>query len=167
MNSATPVPLCLPAQGLDDATRIGNKITVCNVNVKLLLQVPGAITAPVSFRVVCYVDKQTNGTTSVYSDYLSNGAVEAFQNVDNAGRYTTLFDELVDMNYFQGALVTGAAQVAKHVTFGKKNLNIPMMFSGATGTIAACKTNQVYLLVMSNTAAMTITGYARVKYYDA
>jgi len=174
-------------QDTSSTGRVGNKITVTNINAKMRINTGPvnntfSTNIPVGFRVMLIRDKQTNGSSidmnTVLDPYTIEGAQEvsinSFRNMDNVDRYDILYDKTFMLQ--PGAAVftsTGQACVwntGKHIKISKKVLD-RVEYGGSTGTMANMRSISYALVVIpdSNCAEeilLGIQGNLRVKYTD-
>jgi len=160
--------LNLIPQGTTDQTRVGNKITIRNVNVRFAIsaddQTTGAFAAG-AIRIIIYVDKQTNGATAAFTDILKGGQVTSFRNMDQVDRFIILKDKI----YAPPVMAANALHTstsARYYSISKK-VNLPVHFSSTTGAITELRSNNIGFLAISDTASANIfNGVARVKFTD-
>lgn len=171
-------------QGTTDITRIGNKITVTNINVRFGVGQDDMAANPSSLllqagnlRVIMYLDKQANGAYAEPTDILtiSGGAgvttINRFRNMDQVDRFVILKDKIYKAPINTG-FINGSTSAATNTGVNWYNINktcsIPIHFSSTTGAITEMKSNNIGLLVISDNAYTNFRGaWARVKYIDA
>lgn len=164
LNSLNLVP-----QGTTDQTRIGNKISIRNINIHGYMsyddQTTGAFGAG-NLRVILFVDKQCNGATALVTDILKSASIESFRNMDQVDRFTILKDIV-----FEGPqLVANAlhtSQTTKYWSLSAK-CDLPIHFSSTTGAITELRSNNIGMLYITDGAAVNPAslGVARVKFTD-
>lgn len=185
------------AQGTTLYTRIGQKIILSKLVLKIVIQsvANGAVLQtnnPGQCRVMVVYDAQPNATaltgatlsTNLLKDNTSIGSP---QSLDNRERFKVLIDKFHHFGTFSfpatglfgpPAATTTATTDNSNYYHGKfkKNLKLDEIFNGNTaGTIGDIQTGALYLLVgtsiSNNIAAATvvagISGYSRVRFYDA
>lgn len=162
------------ASGSDNGERIGNRITVTNINAHLLAVTGTSNTNPgldnTVVRVILGIDKQCNGANTVVADVLQSASPYAFRNMFTLNRFIILKDKLFVMDP-KIYMATNSGQVGRILKFSWKG-QLPIMYSDATASIGNIETNNIFLLVISDrtaTAGQTdgIVGTVRVKYTDA
>lgn len=159
----------LVAQGVTDVTRVGNKITVKNINVRLHLQmVSQASIAPVNdvVRFVMYIDKQCNGQDCAVADILQQTSnTYAFRNMDQTDRFIILKDKFVPLYLTTVDAALGSSGIARMLKFSKK-LDLPIHYSSTTGAITEVKSNNIGWFIMSENAVASFSGQMRMKFVD-
>lgn len=105
LDPATILSLCCPQEGSDIDNRIGRKISVYKIALRGLLQwdlegdEPDILPSP-AFRLILYIDQQTNGTQAqgeqVMTPVASSDEIGfcSFQNLANLGRFRVLKDKV-------------------------------------------------------------------------
>jgi len=171
-NGFTVVPL-----GTGDKERIGNKISVCNFDLKFTFSLDDQTddtteTVRGNVRAILYVDKQTNGSNAAVTDILTTAAIYSFRNMDTVDRFKILMDRTYNLAP-QNAIATAAGD--KHIDVGNfgwkkksvtfKNL-LPVYYGGSTGAITEQKSNGIGMILISDLATINYTLNARLKYYD-
>jgi len=170
-------------QGTTDITRIGNKITITNINVHFAVGTdnlgPTMGLQNGNLRVILYLDKQANGAYASPTDILtqSGGAgvttINRFRNMDQVDRFVILKDKTyrTPMNTGYSASTAGTDAVTNTgVIWYKINkvCKIPIHFSSTTGAITEMKSNNIGILVISDNPYTNFRGaWSRVKYVDA
>lgn len=164
--------LCLVPQGTTDQTRVGNKITLKNINLRGFASNDDAAAGtlqPGILRVILFVDKQANGATATVTDILQSASISSFRNMDQVDRFVILKDQ------FYKTVVTvtnstGTPHSDQGNTLWKMSVkcNIDVHFSSTTGAITELKSNNVGLLYVTDqtTCNAATLGTARVKFID-
>lgn len=150
------------AQGTTAITRVGTRIYMKSVHIRMNLSVNVPTSASTAIRCLVVYDKESNGAAPLATDILAQDTSCAANNLYRPGRFTTLMDEFIHpMNgnacgYF----------IDRYVKIG-----LPVLFnSGNAGTVADISSGAVYVLINTNSMAYTnITGNtnARIRYTDA
>jgi len=164
------------AGGSDNGERIGNRITVTNINAHMLAVTGTSATNPgldnTVVRVILGIDKQCNGANTAIGDVLQSASPYAFRNMFTLNRFVILKDKLfvLDPKVYT---TTGpnVSQVGRVLKFSWKG-QLPIMYSDNTATIGNIESNNIFLLVVTDrtaTAGQTdgMVGTVRVKYTDA
>ncbi len=164
------------AQGVTEATRVGRKCTIRSINVRFQLRLPaidGTGTAPLgdTVRVILYLDKQANGATAASTDILEAASFQSFNNLANSGRFRTLMDRTYNMNYPGGSGAGGAADndwpsIRVDDTFFKK-CSIPLEFSSTTGALTEIRSNNLGLLLCSDSGTAGYESKWRLRFSDS
>jgi len=158
--------LNLIANGTSDNQRIGKKITVTALHCNgYLLMDPGRITqlyGSQKMRLIVYLDKQCNGAAPNVRDILyDNGGggvtINSFYNLDNSQRFKILHDKVYILR--NGMYFDTVGGIARGYT-GRVNikirlapLNIPIEYSGTTGTITEVRSNCLGALIVGEESA--------------
>lgn len=165
VNSLNLIP-----QGTTDITRIGNKVTVRNVNITAFAyndDQAGGSYAGSFLRTILFVDKQANGATAAVTDILKTANIASFRNMDQVDRFIILKDKVTPIPVNSAnALHTDVSSTMWKLS---NKCNIPVHFSSTTGAITELKSNNIGLLMIADTAtcnASTSIGTARVKFTD-
>lgn len=161
--------LNLIPQGTTDKTRIGNKVTIRNINMRFVASIDNqtAITmANGILRVILYVDKQANGAAATVADLISVANVTGFRNMDQVDRFTILKDKVYTIEP-KCANATSTSTADRMYKISKK-VNIPVHFSSTTGAITEVRSNNIGILLFGNFNSVNFaqTGLARIKFTD-
>lgn len=169
-------------QGTTKYDRIGNRITVTNVNCKLLFGTNGTEYMSRVVRVVLFQDKQ-NGAATLTAATMHNLLFETsnpnqtdqpqhtqyFRNYENLDRFVILHDETKTLTQtWQTEPSSSPSNFQFEMTFGVK-CNIPIYYETSTGpTVQAdIKSNNIGMLVIiSEPTFAHVLISNRVKYYD-
>lgn len=161
--------LNLIAQGTTDQSRVGNKITIRNINIHAYCNNDDQLTAAYAgsnVRVIVYLDKQTNGAAAGVTDLLKTAAITSFRNMDQVDRFVILVDKIV----FNPVESANAAHTSnqRHYWSVNKKCNIPVHFSSTTGGITEVRSNNIGILYVTDeaNANSAANGIARVKFTD-
>jgi hypothetical protein len=149
------------AQGATDTTRIGDKISITKISLKLWRTIPGSATGRFSIRVLLIVDSQNLVTSSsdLFIDATGPAAPLLMYVKDKRRRFKVLFDS--------GSCHLDQYNKGKTSKWSRA-LNINTQFNGGTDAIL---TNSVKLVAISNIADAASTkplliGSARVDFVD-
>lgn len=161
--------LCLVPQGTTDQTRVGNKITIRNINLKCFAGLDDqgtAVFATGNLRVILFVDKQTNGATAAVTDILKTASISSFRNMDQVDRFQILKDKVYNLPC-RSANALHTDQGTRQWTMSAK-CNIPVHFSSTTGAITELRSNNVGILYISDISLVNAAspGTARIKFTD-
>lgn len=157
-------------QGTTDQTRVGNKITVTNVNLRLIPNLDSLNGIQIQnghLRVLLYVDHQANGAAVANTtDILETADITSFRNLDTVDRFTMLHDETYNLNCYSQSSTT-SADGSILITIGKK-LNLPIHYGANAGDITDLRSANIGILFIANQVAVNIAsrGTARIKYID-
>ncbi len=152
-------------QDVTEDGRIGRKCTIHSVMLRGAVrynEVDAAATPPPAdlVRILVYLDTQCNGAVANATALLVNDAITSPNNLSDSGRFKTLWDKFVVMNFnglaSDGAGVVSAGENMRYFSMYKK-VKIPLQFSGATGAIAEIRSNNIGCMVISAQAGCQIT----------
>lgn len=172
MNTGT---LNVIAQGTGESERIGRKVTLTNIAIRYRWRLPeqDAVADPAqgdTIRLIMYLDKQANGATAAVTDILETAHWQSFNNLANSNRFVILMDKEHTLDYnslaSDGAGVISSSNARQNYTFYKK-CNVPLEFSGTNGTIAEIRSNNIGMLLVSETAIGNLNAKYRLRYSDA
>lgn len=160
----------LVAQGVQSNQRIGRRILIKSIQLKAVINNQADATIN-DVRLVLVVDKQANGTSVSYTDVFTSQTVEALPRLDNARRFSILWDKVYCLA--SNTSNPQADNVAKTIDFYKK-VNIEQLYSGTGFTDADIRTGNLYLLAICDTAFSAVSlvqanwaGVLRIRYVDA
>lgn len=153
------------APGTSASTRIGRRILMKAINLRLLLQREDASTATVqAVRFMIIYDRQTNGVAPAMTDILDTGTITSQHNMANVYRFFTIMDRTM--------VLSGAG--GNTINFSKKykSINLPVVYNaGTAGTVADINTGGLFFCYVGNTAAgiddTDVSASLRLRYTDA
>jgi len=163
--------LNLIPQGITESTRVGRKITIKSINMRLLVQPNTTVWIGSIVRLMLVQDTQCNGDAATYSGQdgvLETDTVQAFRNLENTHRFIVHKDWYFPLTPKAG--VVGAFNVeARTLTFNKK-CHIPIDFdsSATTGVLDTIRSNNLFLLARSSMDddIVQVQGVTRLRYTD-
>jgi len=188
LDPATRDCLFCPVLGSDINQRIGRKCLVNSIKMNFTVTFPAVAAgatgrAAANIRLICYQDKQANGTQSQGEDLMATTATNAvgtaetfFMNVAQLGRFNVLWDKrfvLQDPNFSgTGTADTYDANGRTIVLKMRHKFKEPVVVNFtavATETVTAIVDNTFHLIGITNNTALAPTiGYTcRVGYKDA
>lgn len=153
-------------QGTSPTNRIGRKITLVSIAWRFRIGIINTLSPSETsdtFRVILYLDKQTNGAAPIVTDILTTNDYQSFNNLVNKGRFRTLMDRTYNMN-----AAAGVDRFGDHATndaFYKK-CNIPVEYDGVTGTLVELKSNNIGVLVLTAGGHCDFASTLRIRYTD-
>jgi len=169
--------LANPQVGADMNNRIGRKITLKSVYVKgrVQLELAGSLVAAASgaqqARMIIFSDMQPNGSAPVVTDLLVSATPASQLNLNNRDRFRVYCDKeyVFDPMLVTATLYTWNRTIQLVKKF--KALNLEMVFSTSTGSIADITTGALYMFWIGSAAPGTNTdanfvGSTRVRYTD-
>ncbi len=167
--------LNLIPQGITENTRIGRKCTIRKIGWYMQWDLPaingtGAAPSGDTVRYILYLDKQCNGAAAGITDILESADFQAFNNLANKGRFKTLLDRTVSLNYSASTGAGGAADndyaaVVSTDEFHHK-CNIPIEFNAAAGALTEIRSNNLGILLISSGQIMGLISNVRIRFSD-
>ncbi len=161
------VSLNLIAQGTTESTRIGRKCIIKSIGFRGRAVLPATATAANMsdvFRLILLIDRQANGANTTVLSVLETENWRSYRNLAESGRYQTLWDKTIVMNARAG-IPTTSGETAYPLHYYKK-LNLPIEFSGVTGAITEIRSNNLILLLISDSAFATFNMQCRLRFSD-
>lgn len=154
------------AQGTSASTRIGQKIIIKSIQVKLNATLAAGATDTDIVHVYLVQDTQTNGVQATYADVFdtSGDIGSEMRNMANSNRFKILKHFTFRLNADAGVAAAFGGDYQQDECFIK--CNIPIMYNSNAGAITEIKTNSLFLLHGSNAGVATVTGNARLRYTD-
>ncbi len=167
------VNLNLIPQGVTEITRIGRKIFVKVINLRLsfILSPQTSVQVPATSRVrfLLIQDKQCNGALPATTDILETADEMSYLNLANQSRFRVLKDWLETMDSPGGA---GDGSVAndwsgkQHVFKYHKKCNIPIEFNSTTGAVTEITSNNIIVLALANNTNAIWSIWCRLRFTD-
>lgn len=175
-NSDPSTAACLNAVAQGDAQnqRNGNKIIVKSLQINGFI-VPKPLSAQASanrgviFRMIVYLDKQTNGSQNPANQLITTGTylVNSVRNLEWSNRFRVLADTRIPItwdNSFNDAGTTGT-EGGPAVPFNIfKKMNLPVQFKGTGATIADIIDNSLHILFVSTLGDVEFYYTSRIRY---
>lgn len=157
--------LTLIPQGVTESTRVGRKCVIKSLHLRgmvTLRQSSNGAQCADRFRIIIYLDKQTNGNPAVVTDILETATIDSFRNLANSQRFTVLHDATFAMNptAAEGNAAVNICERIYHLNLNR-NLNFPLEFSGTTGVIGELRSNNIGILCI---ASETVINVSQVRY---
>lgn len=134
------------AQGPDVDERLGNKIVMKSLEIRLLMTNEiGMLHIRSPVRMLVVYDRQTNGAAPAYTDVCSATMV-GITNIANRDRFLILKDTIIEFNTMGATNVgVGLVQIVKKFYFDLKGLTAT--FSSAAAGVGAIMTGGVFVLL--------------------
>jgi len=159
-------------QGQSSKTRIGNKITLTNVNISGRIA-SVALTAVSRVRVIFYLDRQNNSVDRSLTAFaglldttLTAGLInlpDSFRDMDQVARFKILKDK----TYVITPAGTAASVVSAGVKFKMSWKGSQVIhFNGNAGTFADLPSEDIGVLFVPDVAGSLAAGAIRVKFHD-
>lgn len=137
--TVAPILLNGLVQGTTGSTRVGRKILMKSIYIRLNFYLAATTTGGGRLRVLVVHDKQSNGLAPAVTDILLANSNISPNNLSNSDRFVTIFDEESDP--------IGATSEYGTTMKMFKNLGLDTSYNtGNAGTIADISTGSVYLL---------------------
>jgi len=169
------------AQGTEAFERVGNKITVKSVEMRVVCDIhansAGAATGvqiPTGVRVLLVLDKQANGAAPAFTDVLTGSGEGTLdmKKIENSERFVIIRDFFLRFSpagvAHDGTFwYNGATRVFKKIY---KRLDLPIDFGAIAGTVGSVRSNNLVLLAaakhIGSTAGPSIDVQSRIRYTD-
>ncbi len=164
----------LIAQGVTESERVGRRCTIKSIFWRWECNLPAVDAQALPdngdvVRFIMYVDKQANGAAAAVTDILESADHLSFNNLSNSGRFRTLYDYNMVMNYdtlaSDGAGVVSSAFRTYRGKFYKK-CNIPLEFDASTGAITEIRSNNIAVLLISRSGKAVFVSKIRLRFND-
>lgn len=160
--------LALVPEGTGTERRIGRKITVKSVHVRMQLRTGSGTTMTMPYRLMLVWDKQANGATATPAEllYLSGSTPYAYNELSNSDRFAILRD-----TWGVVTKVAAATDLVDEVVTWDVPVEIPIEYLGATGVISEVKSNN--LILMAFTTNSVVEGHggidviSRIRFLDS
>ncbi len=171
----TSVNLCVVPQDDTESGRIGRKINITNIRIKIeltLLTGTAASTSSAGVWLLLIQDTQTNGAQYAGTDVLDTNTWLSYRNLANQERFKILFSKYVTFNS-PGAGNTAAGTFdtleCKRVVKVNKRVSIPIEYdnSATTGAITTQRSNSIGWSTLADINNLILTdGVCRIRYID-
>ncbi len=164
----------LIAQGVTESTRIGRKCVIRSIgwrgNVDYAVATGAGAADADQLRLMLVLDKQANGAAPAVTDVLESANIHSFNNLSNKGRFRVLSDKIHFLNVV-GAAGDGTTHdymIVKEPIEFFKQVNIPLEFSAGTGAITEIRSNNLFILAISQLASTStsIDSKVRLRFSD-
>jgi hypothetical protein len=163
--------LTIPQDTTEDG-RIGRQVFLKKVSLRFWAGLAGTNDIAATFdtvRIMLICDKQCNGANPSVTDVLESGDWMAFNNLANKGRFHTYFDKKIMLNALAGGgnttNNTRTAAVGKYFEKHVK-LNLPIEYDSDTGAVTEIRSNNVFLLYITDQGLATVECSMRFRYSD-
>lgn len=161
-------------QGVTESTRIGRKINVTKImwNWNVFLKATTVVANTIdNVRMILFLDKQCNGATAAVGDLLETADYQSFNNLANKDRFVVLYDKKLTFTAAAGGgNTTSTAQwigAQRHGSF-HKSCNIPIEYDNEapTGAIGTIRSNNLAVLLISESGHCSLTSQIRLRFTD-
>lgn len=159
-------------EGIAGDQRIGRKIHVTGIGLKMLAVVPadGTTKASDDLRVIVYQDKQANGLIALIDDIYEDvpdtvtPSIVSFRNLTHSKRFKILHDEDYHLVSTYGDSTShGNASLTMKTWM---NVNIPIYYESPAPAMSSITQSNIGILVFSSEEKAILTINARVRYLD-
>lgn len=149
------------AQNASASGRIGNKVTLKNLNVRFDITLPHDQSSDI-FRYIIYLDKQCNGAAITGpTDILATAAYDSYRNMETVDRFDFLVDKMMAINHTAAGFTR---RIAFHYAWKG---NIPLTFGGVDGTITQIRSENIGMLCITKMGIVSdLTGKFRIKFVE-
>lgn len=155
----------LITQGTGESQRIGRAIVIMRINWRYRIKLASkalATDSTDSVRIILFIDTQCNGAVATVADILESPNWKSFKNLTNTSRFRTLMDRQYNL-VSPGALNDATLEDSIDDTF-YKDVNIPIDFTGNTGTISDILSNNISRLLISSDGLSLVTENIRLRF---
>ncbi len=162
-------------EGNGESDRVGRKVTISNINIQGNFKIPSTATAVDTsdcVRIIVYQDKQTNGAAAVVTDILETADFRSWNNLANKNRFVIHMDKKMA----QAAMAGSGRGSTDTLSYGEnqrwwkmnKEVSIPIEYdsSATTGAITTQRSNNLGVLVISESAKSSVGYVCRLRYRD-
>lgn len=156
-------------QGVTESNRIGRKCVIRSIAVRYVVQIkPTTNTNNTDdgVRFILFQDKQCNGAAATVTDILRSADYLSFNNLANKERFKVLADKFTDVHAAAGG---GSTSSFGELGFTKSvyiKCYIPIEFSSTTGALTEIRSNNIGVLLISDSADTACEGLVRIRYSD-
>lgn len=154
------------APGSGASERIGQKVMVRSIQLRLVQYVTAGTGADQFHRVLLFVDRQANGAAPTLGSQLSANSVLGMRSLVNRKRFKILWDKSCHMN----ATAEPGSMLFRKAYIKFRRPLVVEFNAGVAGTIADIVSNSLYFYVVGSLAAGPtaggIEGVARIRYTD-
>lgn len=170
--------LNLVTQGNKENQMIGRKITVRSIEMKFHLLKPadsdGSMAGNVSadnYRIMLIQDKQCNGAAATVAQVLEQANIFGLRELENTARFKILKEWCGSMNgvtFWDGTNYI-SNQVIKYVRFFKRvriDIEFAQEASAGTRAITEIKSNNIFLIGLTELGVISYLGNVRLRYTD-
>lgn len=158
-------------QGVNESERIGRKITIKKIDVRLVISPNAATWVGSALRLLLVQDTQCNGAAATYSGVagvLESTDVMAFRNLENVNRFVVHKDWMFVLNPTAG--VTTSMNLTKKILKFSKEVSIPIEYDsvGTSGALTTTRSNNLFFIARSDNDddSIAVAGVTRIRYID-
>ncbi len=152
-------------RGDDDSERIGRKVYVKSIWVRFEYFLPQQVNQSDigvgdQLRIMMIRDKQANGAPSTVLNILETAVKESYVNLSNESRYVIYYDENVILNrrvaVTDGTNTSTSPTVIGHFERYTRINSVPVEFDGATGGLGEVRSNNFFILFISQNGVIGV-----------
>ncbi len=158
------------AEGSGESNRVGRKIWLKSINIRILLsKSQDADQDQIIARVLIVQDTQCNGALPAVTDVLETADELSYLKLNNTGRFRILKDKLVVLQSQAGfSVASPAGEYSSKVALVKfrKKCNIPVMYNGTAGTIDQIPSNNIFAIGIASAAVGNWSVACRFRFTD-
>lgn len=153
------------AQGTGESQRIGRKATLTSIHLKGYIRLEAATHEDNStdrVRVMVVQDKQANGAAATVAQVLESQDINSFRNLENTSRFHVLYDKTSALNS-SASISTYTGAMSRSLAINIRR-NIDIEYSGTSGAIAEQRSNNVFLIAISESGNSSIFYHTRTRF---
>lgn len=164
----------LIARNDGDSGRIGRKVWIKSIWVRFEYFLPqqqnqGDIGVGDQLRIIMILDKQANGAPATVLNILKTAVKESFRNLTNTGRFRIFYDKNVVLNrrvaVTDGTNTSTSPTVIGHFEKYTRIKNVPIEFDGSTGALSEVRSNNFFILFISQNGVIGVqNSLVRIRY---
>jgi len=156
--------LNLIAQGPGQTERIGRRVTLRTLQIRLVITMQTSSVGASPFRLLVVFDRQNNAASTSVLSVVNTDTMLSFKNLSNERRFLTLMDEWIP------AIGTGGPQSICVTRYIKMNNLVQEFNTGASALVSSITTGSISAFLWQNgtitTAAPEYKFDARLRYVD-
>lgn len=169
--TGTVTALNLIAVGDDNTSRDGRQVTIKSCQIKGFASPPDLTTdGPNKSRVLLVWDNAVNsGTIAAIGDILVSANANSFPLINNANRFTIMWDSSWEFNCYQTTATQAAVSTASKSVEYYTKINKIVQYSGTTAAIGSIQNGGLLLVTCGTAAAASaqiLNGGVRVRFTD-
>lgn len=163
--------MAIIAQGVKINERIGKEVRIkkimCRLQVLLNTTAATSDTYDVLRVMIVLVKQHADVSTGLIERVLSTpSTIYSFNNLQNTGGMTTLWDRFITVNTTSGAFTSTVAGPHVELIEFFKDVDIPLIYAGATGALTENDVQSIQMLAWTIKGDITISGNLRLRYLD-
>ena len=148
-------------QNTTESGRIGRKVLVTKLFMNGHIHIPTTSNNDETsdiLRMILYLDKQCNGAAATVTDILESADILSYRNLANSNRFTVLADKKWAISCSVGSGNGTSDSFAESYKPFKVNkmLKVPIEYDSTTGAITEIRSNNIGVLVITETGVAAI-----------